>query len=244
MNEFLWILTATIINTLLGLIGLTFFWIKDKVLNNLTIYLVAFSAGSILGGAFFHLLQDSFSFLPVSSAINFVFIGLITFMLIEGYFHWHHCKKCSHPFTYMMLIGDSVHNFIDGLIIAASFLLDIRLGIITTILIIIHELPQEIGLFGVLLHGKHSKKKALIYSVLAQSTCLIGGVFGFLISNKINLFSEHLIPFAAGGFIYIATADLIPELYKMHEGNLIKALKTLIPFFLGISLMILLKIWA
>ncbi|MBU4352694.1 MAG: ZIP family metal transporter, partial [Nanoarchaeota archaeon] len=148
MNEFLWILTATIINTLLGLIGLTFFWVKDKVLNNLTIYLVAFSAGSILGGAFFHLLEDSFSFLPVSSAITFVFIGLITFMLIEGYFHWHHCKKCSHPFTYMMLIGDSVHNFIDGLIIAASFLLDIRLGIITTILIIIHELPQQLGLFG------------------------------------------------------------------------------------------------
>jgi zinc and cadmium transporter len=243
MSTLLWILLATIINSLLGLIGVFSLWIKEKLLNKLLICLIAFSAGALLGGAFFHLLEESFEHLSVTYSFVMAIGGFILFILIEGYFHWHHCKCKPHPFTYLILIGDSIHNFIDGLVIAAGFFVNPLLGIVTTLMILGHEAPQEMGLFGVLLYGKYEKGKALLYSLLAQSTCILGGITGYLISSKAEVFSHYLVPFAAGGFIYIAASDLIPEIHKMHKHNFKRFICSFSFLILGLLFMIAIKLF-
>ncbi|MBD3249438.1 hypothetical protein GF336_05315 [Candidatus Woesearchaeota archaeon] len=142
--------------------------------------------------------------------------------MIEKFLHWHHCHKgkCDiHTFTYMNLIGDGVHNFIDGLIIAASFSVDISFGVITTIAVIAHEIPQEIGDFGVLVYGGFGRLKALAFNFLSAVTAIIGAVIGYLISGSVEGFVPFLLPFAAGGFIYIAASDLVPELHKESDNE-------------------------
>lgn len=236
---FLYILTATILNSALGFIGKFLFWLKDSWLNKLLIYFIAFSAGALIGGAFFHLLPEALEFYDPIIAFSITAVGFVFFMIIEGYFHWHQCERCeTHPFSYIMLVGDGIHNLIDGLIIAASFLININLGIITTAMVIIHELPQELGLFGSLIYGGHQKNKALIYSFLAQSTVVIGGITGFFLSKQIETLTEFLISFAAGGFIYIAASDLVPEVHKSYEGNAKKSIALIFALFLGIFFMV------
>jgi len=240
----LWILIATLVNSLLGLIGVLTFWIKEKILNRILICFVAFSAGTLIGGAFFHLLPESLENLAPLTTFGYAVIGFILFLLIEGYFHWHHCKECKvHPFSYIMLIGDGIHNFIDGLIIAVTFLASISLGIVASLMILLHEAPQELGLFGSLVYAGHNKRKALLYSFLAQITCIFGGIAGYFAASKIVQLSNFLIAFAAGGFLYIAASDLIPEIHKFYKGN-IKALLPLTFLFLGLVFMLAIKLTA
>jgi len=243
MNGLVLILIATLANTLIGFIGVISLWLSDRLMNKLLVLLMAFSAGSLLGGAFFHLLAEAVEAIEPFNAMVYTLTGFVLFFFIEGYFHWHRCGHCEHPFTYLMLIGDSIHNLIDGLVIAAGFFVSPWLGFITAMMIIAHEVPQEMGLFGVLIYGKHKKPKALLYSFLAQSTCIIGGVIGYFLSAKAEVFSHFLLPFAAGGFIYIAASDLIPEMHRLHEGNLKRALLSIIPFLSGIGLMLALKVF-
>jgi zinc and cadmium transporter len=174
--------------------------------------------------------------------MGYALIGFIVFLLIEGFFHSHLCEKCkAHPFTYTMIIGDGIHNFIDGLVIAASFFANITLGIVTTLMIMGHEAPQEIGLFGALVYGGHQPKKAVVYSFLAQATVILGGIAGFFAVNAIEFAVIFLVPFAAGGFIYIASADLVPEMHKMYKGKLDRSAGLLLSFAAGIALMLALK---
>lgn len=243
MNALIWILVATLANSLVGFIGVISLWLSDRVMNKLLVLLMAFSAGTLLGGAFFHLLAEAVEKLEPLAAMGYTLIGFILFFFIEGYFHWHRCEHCEHPFTYLMLIGDGIHNLIDGLVIAASFFVSPWLGFVTALMIIAHEVPQEMGLFAVLLYGKHKKPKALLYSFLAQSTCVLGGLMGYFLSAKAEAFSNFLLPFAAGGFIYIASADLIPEMHRLHEGNFKRALLSIVPFLFGIGLMLALKVY-
>ncbi|MEK6861534.1 MAG: ZIP family metal transporter, partial [Nanoarchaeota archaeon] len=166
--------------------------------------------------------------------------GIILSFLIEKVIHWRHChiptsKEHPHPFAYINLIGDSVHNFIDGLIIAASYLASIPVGIATTIAVLLHEIPQEIGDFGVLLHGGFTKKKALFFNFITALTAVLGAVVALIISQSIEQLTLFLIPLAAGGFIYIAGSDLIPELHK--EVKLSKSIFQIISFILGILIM-------
>jgi len=211
MIRLILILLALIINSLLGFIGLI---------------------------AFFHLFPESLEFLSPMEFSFYALLGFVLFLLIEGYFHWHQCKKCDiHPFSYVMLIGDGIHNFIDGLIIAASFFISISLGAITTLMIILHEAPQELGLFGSLVYSGHNKNKSLFYSFIAQSTCILGGLIGYFLSFTINIVSPFLISFAAGGFIYISASDLIPEIHKAYKGDVKKSLCLIGFLFLGIILM-------
>lgn len=239
-----YILLATIINSLIGFIGAFSLWMKKKVLDAITHLLISFSAGALLGGAFFHLLLESLEHLSGIFVFGYAIIGFILFLLIEGFFHSHLCESCQvHSFTYLMLIGDAIHNFIDGLVIAASFSINIFLGIITTLMILGHEAPQQVGLFGVLVYGGYKRKKALLYSFLVQSTCILGGIAGFLASSIIQPVSTFLVPFAAGGFIYIAASDLVPEMHKLYKGNFSRSLKILFAFFVGIGFMLALKIF-
>jgi len=244
MNILLWIILATLINGLIGLIGIFSLWMKEKFFNKIIMILVAFSAGALLSGAFFHLMAEALDKLSPAWAFGYMLAGFILFFVIERFLHWHHCHhhggKCAvHPVSYLIIFGDSVHNFIDGVIIGASFIVSVPFGIITTLLIIGHEIPQELGNFGVLVYGGFGKTKALLYSFLAQLSCVVGGVLGFVFSQRINGVIPFILPFAAGGFIYIAASDLIPELHK--EPKLKKSLVSFGFFIVGIVFMFMLK---
>jgi len=242
MHVLIWIIAATLIDGFAALIGAFSFSLNDKILKKILNVLVAFSAGALLGGAFFHLLAESLEGMSTEFAFQMVFVGFALFFLIEKFLHWHHCheKDCKvHPVSYLILIGDAVHNFIDGLIIAASFMVNVSFGIVTTFLILGHELPQELGDFAILVHGGFEKKKALLYNFLAQLTAVLGGLVGFFFSLSVGSVS-FLLPFAAGGFIYIAASDLVPELHK--EENLKKSLVSFMFFLIGIGFMFGLKI--
>jgi len=238
-----WILLMTFINGFLAFAGALTLLISKKSLNKILLFLVAFATGSLLGGAFFHLIPEALEELKILKTILLIIAGFVLFFLIEKLLHWHHCHKqghCeTHPFTYLILFGDSIHNFIDGLIIAASFLISIPFGIVTSILIMTHELPQEIGDFGVLVYGGFTKSKALFYNFLSQITAVFGGILGFYFL-QINNYTIFLLPFAAGGFIYISIMDLIPEIFK--EKDKIKFITNLIAIILGLLILISAKI--
>ena len=173
-----------------------------------------------------------------------VLFAFITFFIIEKILHWRHChksEKCkNHTFGYMNLIGDSIHNFIDGIVIASAFVADYKLGLITTFAVAIHEIPQEISDYGVLLYSGFKKTKALISNFIVALTVVLGGIVGYYLSDKITNLVPTLTAFAAGGFIYIAASDLMPEIRK--ETNLVKSFKYFSVFILGLGVMYLLSI--
>ena len=244
MSTLLWILGATIVNSLVALVGAFSLFCSEKTLNKILFALVGFSTGALLAGAFFHLLAEALETSNNTTTVfGYLFVGFILFFLIERLLHWHHCHegKCeTHPVGHLILIGDAVHNFIDGLIIAASFLVSVSFGLITTMLIIGHELPQELGDFGILVNSGFERKKALLYNLIAQATGILGGLIGFFVSTSMGL-TGFLLPFAAGGFIYIAASDLIPELHK--ESDLKKSFGSFVFFLLGIIFMFTTKIF-
>jgi len=238
-----YIILTTFVIALIAFIGIFTLSLKEKVLNEILLILVSLSAGALMGGAFIHLLPESVEKGGEMNPFIFVLMGFILFFLIEKVLHWRHCHKgkCDvHTFHYMNLIGDSIHNFIDGLIIAASFIVSIPLGLTTTIAIAAHEIPQEIGDFGVLVYGGFKKKKALVLNFIIALTIVLGGIVGYFISQNIEQAVVFLIPFAAGGFIYIAATDLVPEIKK--EINIKKSMATMLVFICGILLMWLIKI--
>ena len=242
MNVLGLILLVTFVNGTLGLVGIFSLFMRERLLRKLLLVLVAFSAGALLSGAFFHLLAESLAKVNAQTAFIFLLIGFVLFFLVERFLHWHHCHdgKCDvHPFSYLILFGDGVHNFIDGIVIAASFLVNIPFGIVTTLLIIAHELPQELGNFGVLVYGGFSRKKAIIYSFIAQLTCMLGGLVGYFLASTVEGVLPFILPFAAGGFVYIAASDLIPELHK--EPKLKRSMLSFGFFVLGIIFVFLIK---
>lgn len=234
----LYILGSTFVISLLGLAGIFTFRLRERNLKRVAFILVSFSGGTLIGGAFLHLLPESLEMLAPEYAFMLVVVGFSLFMIMETFFHWHLCQECDvHPYTYVMLVGDAIHNFIDGIIIAATYFVSIPLGITTTVLIFSHEFPQQLGLFGVLVHGGLDKKKSLLYSYLTQLTVIVGGIIGFLLAGTGNI-AYSMMPFAAGGFIYIAASDLVPEIHK--SGGRKKIIGVLV-FFAGISFMVALK---
>ena len=238
MIPFLWILMSTFFISLISFVGIFTLALKEQLLQKIVLLLVSLSAGVLMGGAFLHLLPESAELSEGLDVFLFVLIGFILFFFIEKILHWRHCHKgeCQiHTFTYMNLIGDSIHNFIDGLIMATSFVISIPLGMTTTLAIALHEIPQEIGDFGVLLYGGFEKRKALILNFLTALTAIAGGIIGFFITTMVDNVKLFILPFAAGGFIYIAATDLIPEIRK--ETNLKKSMIYFGIFILGIIIM-------
>jgi zinc and cadmium transporter len=238
MNTLLWIMISTFLISLISFIGIFTLALKNKLLDKIVLFLVSLSAGALMGGALLHLLPESVELREGLDVFLFVLVGFIMFFFIEKVLHWRHCHKgeCEvHTFTYMNLIGDSIHNFIDGLIMATSFVISIPLGMTTTMAIALHEIPQEIGDFGVLIYGGFTKKKALILNFLVALTAVLGGLVGFFISNKVENVKLFILPFAAGGFLYIAASDLIPEIRK--ETSLKKSMICFGIFILGIFIM-------
>jgi zinc and cadmium transporter len=241
--ELAYILLATFIVSLISFVGVVTLALKDKILNKILLILIGLSAGALMGGAFLHLLPEAVEKSTGLDVYLFVLIGFILFFLIEKVLHWRHCHKgeCDvHTFQYMNLVGDSIHNFIDGLIMAASFVVSIPLGITTTIAIATHEIPQEIGDFGVLLYGGFSKKRAIMLNFVVALTAVLGGIVGYFVSKSIENIVVFILPFAAGGFIYIAATDLVPEIRK--ELDMKKYMATLFVFICGILIMWVTKV--
>jgi len=240
----LWIIGATFLVSLLSLIGVVTISLKEKILNKILIGMVALAAGALLGGGLLHLLPEALEEMAVTDVFLWFIGGFCIFFILEKVL-WHHCHKggkCDvHEFTYVNLIGDGVHNFIDGLLIAAAFLVNIPLGLVTTLAIIFHEIPQEIGDFGVLVYGGFKKRKALIFNFLSALTAIVGALVGFALSGYMGGFVKALLPITAGGFLYIASADLIPELHK--EVSTKKSVLSFIIFLIGIDIMWMLTLF-
>ena len=234
-----WILGAAILDALLGFVGVFSLWFSKKDIGSITHILIAFAAGTLLGGAFFHLLPESMTEINFELSLLLALIGFIVFMILESYFHWHRCEDCKiHPFSYMIVVGDGIHNFLGGIIIAASFLASIPTGIATTLAILAHELPQQLGIFGVLIKGGFERNKAILYSFVAQSTVILGAIVGYFLATETEAFVPLLVPFAAGNFIYIAASDLVPEMHK-SEGS--RKIVSIFVFVLGLLFMYLIK---
>lgn len=234
-------LIAVIVVSLISLIGVFTLSIRQEKLEKFLIYLVSLSAGTLFGDAFIHLIPEAYESTAGSLAVSlYVLLGIVAFFVMEKFVHWQHChhmpsEQHPHPFSYSILIGDGLHNFIDGMIIAAGFIVSIPLGIATTIAVVFHEIPQEIGNFGSLLYGGFSKMKALLFNFLTALTAIAGALVVLVINFDTVEITNFLVPFAAGGFVYVAGSDLIPELHKNTEPK--KSLGQLAFFILGIGLM-------
>lgn len=215
---FLYILASSVVISLGSLVGIFTLSMKESALNKIILKMVALSSGALLGGAFIHLIPEGIEKTDGSKFFTTVLVSILSYLVIEKVLHWRHCHKhgnCSvHSFGYMNLLGDSVHNFIDGLIIASSFIVSIPLGITTTMAIALHEIPQEIGDFGVLLYAGIEKKRALFLNFMVALTVVAGAICGWFLISKIEAITGFLLPVAAGGFIYIALSDMVPELRK------------------------------
>ncbi len=243
MADLALILAATFLVSAISLVGILLLVLKGGTLKRTLIILVSFASGTLLGGAFFHLIPESFSTTLDESVFLTVVFGVVVFFLLEKSL-WRHCHEgeCPvHPFAYLNLFGDGVHNFIDGIVIAASFLASESLGMITTVAVVMHEIPQELGDFGVLLYGGVSKAKALFFNFLSAVLAVVGALVAFFFSTYLPSLG-HILAFAAGGFIYIATTDLIPELHK--ETSTKNSIIEMVFLLLGIVLMLVLKDYA
>lgn len=236
-------LIGALIISLISIIGILTLSAKEKMLNKLLFGLVSFSAGALLGSAFFHLLPEAIQeFGQPIRIFQFTLIGLTIFFIVEKILRWHHCHDIDcqvHPrhLGYLNLIGDGVHNLLDGIIIISAFSVSPALGIAVLFSIALHEIPQEIGDFGVLLYAGFSKAKALMYNFISALAAIIGVIIGYLLINQTSDLNNFLLPFAAGGFIYIAASDLIPELHK--ETNLKRSLISFTIFILAVVFMLL-----
>jgi zinc and cadmium transporter len=242
MNQvWLYSIVSVLVISLISLIGVLTISVNVKKLRKFLIYMVSFSAGALLGDVFIHLLPETvekFGF-GINTSL-YVLFGILVFFVSEKIVKWRHCHMHYHDdhvhsFAVMNLIGDGFHNFMDGLIIAGSYLVSIPVGIASTLAVAFHEIPQEIGDFGVLLQGGYSKKKALLFNFLISLTAVLGVVLALILGNYFENITSFLIPFAAGGFIYIAGADLIPELHR--EVKVRKSVLQLLFIILGIAVM-------
>lgn len=230
------IVSAVIIVSLLSFVGVLFLGFNETLLQKLLMALVGFASGSLIGGAFFHLLPGALE--AGQSAWQYVAVGIVFFFIMEKFLYWRHCHdgKCPvHIFAYLNLIGDGMHNLIDGIIIAASFLASYSLGFATTLAVIFHEVPQEIGDFGVLVYGGFGKRRALTYNFMSALSAVAGALVTYFLASYIQGVVQFLVPFAAGGFIYIAATDLMPELHK--RTRLRDSLFQLVAIILGLVLM-------
>lgn len=220
MTPLAWIVVSGLGMSVIALVGSVTLFLKKSTFDRIVMPLVAFAAGSLLGGAFFHMLPAASQSMadPVSMYL-WTLAGFTAFFALEQLLHWHHCHRaasdCKEPLTYLILVGDGLHNFLGGLGVGAVFLTDVRLGIAAWLAAAAHEIPQELGDFGVLVHGGWGRGKALLFNFFSGLTFLVGGVTAWMASPEIDI--SFLVPFAAGNFIYIGASDLVPEVNKHRD---------------------------
>ncbi|MDD5103082.1 MAG: ZIP family metal transporter [Candidatus Peribacteraceae bacterium] len=240
-------LLSVLLVSLISLVGIVLFSLHERLIRKSLLLLVGFSAGALLGDVFIHIFpemleKEGFAFSPFLLVLG----GMLLSFVIEKVIHWRHCH-CSalpkdsmhiHPVGIMNLIGDAIHNFIDGALIAGSYLINPQIGVATTIAVVLHEIPQEIGDFAVLLFSGFTTKRATLFNLLSACTAFAGAIVVLAAAHSLPFLGMYLLPIAAGNFLYIAGADLMPELHK--ETRLSRAVLQLIVILLGLSVMQLL----
>lgn len=214
MSTLAWIAILGIAMSGIAMVGSVTLALPEDALERLLVPLVALAAGSLLGGAFFHMLPNAIDELGNTQAVWAWFLaGFTAFFLLEQVLHWHHCHRpvSKHrPMGHLILIADGLHNFIGGLSVASAFFIDHRVGIVAWVAAAAHEVPQELGDFGILVNSGWDRRKALLYNVASGSAFLVGGLAAYAMSGTVNV--VFLVPFAAGNFAYIGSTDLLPEL--------------------------------
>lgn len=243
MSTLAWIVVGGVAMTAIAAIGGVTFAVRS-LSPKATLILVSLSAGSLLGGAFFHMLPAALARTdaPVAPFV-WVMLGFSAFFVLEQFLHWHHCHRgCEghalRPVGSMILIADGLHNLLGGLAVGGAFIADPRVGLMAWIAAAAHEIPQELGDFGVLVHAGWSRARALLFNVLSATTFLIGGVIAWALSRQVDTWV--LLPFAAGNFLYIAAADLIPEI--KHHPDVGRSVLHFATFVAGAAILLALRL--
>lgn len=238
-----WILVFGLLMSCIALVGSLTLVLQPRTLDRILLPLVAFAAGSLIGGALFHMIPAAVHEMGNRTSVYvWLVAGFVLFLALEQFLNWHHSHSQhpddKQPLTYLILVADGLHNFIGGLFVAASFLVDFQLGIVAWLAAAAHEVPQELGDFGVLVHGGWSKSRALLYNFASALLFLVGGVVAYVASARLDV--AFLVPFAAGNFLYIGAADLIPEIKSSHDAktNAVHFLA----FIIGLGLLLLLHV--
>lgn len=241
----LYAIASVTLVSLVSLVGILTISVSEERLRSALFVLVSLAAGAMFGDTFIHLLPESFQksggtlLTPVS-----VLCGILAFFVLEKFLRWRHEHTVAsteriNPLGYLNLIADGVHNLIDGMMIGAAYLVSVPIGIATTLAVVFHEIPQEIGDFGILLHAGLTKRRALFFNFLSATLALFGTVLALVVGSSVESFSAVMLPFTAGGFIYIAGSDLLPELQKELAPT--KSIVQLAAMAVGIGLMLILR---
>ena len=248
MQIWIYSILGVFIASIASLLGVFVLLTKKDKIALVVPYLVSLAAGALFGDAFFHLIPDSLDRMGDSTFVSLlVLCGIILFFVLEQFIRWRHCHapvtdKHVHPMVAMNIVGDGLHNFIDGVVIGASFMISIPVGIATTIAVFLHEIPQEIGDFGVMIGGGLKIGRALYIHVLLGFVAVGGTILSLIIGPMLKGFSESVLPIVAGGFIYVAGSDLVPEIHGGCDGRSSVSILQLSFLVLGIVLMLLMKL--
>lgn len=246
MKVWIWTIGSVVVISLISLVGAITFSLNKARLKAMLLFMVSFAVGGLFGDAFIHLLPEAFEILGTNLKTSFyILAGVFIFFVLEKFIRWRHChipisKEHIHPVAMLNIIGDSVHNMLDGMIVAASFSVSVPIGVATTVAVILHEIPQEIGDFGIFIYSGMPVKKALFLNFISALTAVIGAIIALILDYKIRGFAMYLLPITAGGFLYIGGSDLIPELHKEDHLKISTSLLQLTAIMLGIGLMALL----
>ena len=227
MSILAWIIAASLLGGILSVLAAAVFVLtaRAQYLGGL----VSYAIGALLSAVFLDILPEAIRLTTnVTVVSGTVLLGILLFFTLEKVLIWRHCHhehcEAHEPHNHtehdhgrsgaMVIVGDTFHNFIDGIIIAASFMADVQLGIVTSLAIIAHEIPQEVGDFAVLLNSGYSKKRAFQLNLISSFATLAGGVLGYISLQGMQSLVPTLLALAAASLIYIAVADLIPGLHK------------------------------
>lgn len=218
INELIWIISGGLLMSAIALVGSATIILPPATLEKLLLPLVSLAAGTLFGGAFFHMIPEGSVALSPLTASVWLVSGFSVFLGLEQFLHWHQSHRAparsQQPVTYLILIGDAIHNFIGGLGITSTFLINPQAGVVAWVAAAAHEVPQELGDFGILVHGGMSPRKAVLWNLVSALTFPAGALLAYLMSQRFGL--SGLVLFGAGNFIYIAASDLVPEI-KTHK---------------------------
>lgn len=245
-ETYIYAFASVLVVSLVSLVGVFTLSLKEEVLKKYIFIFISLAVGALLGDSLIHLIPEAFENSPNVNLTSILIIsGVLIFFILEKFLHWHHHGEDAgeehiHPVGKLILFSDGVHNFIDGIIIGASFLISIPVGVATTIAVILHEIPQEIGDFAVLLHAGYTKTRALWLNFLSAVLSIFGLIIILILNQTEDATALYLLPIAAGGFIYVAVADLIPELQKTKKAG--HSLMQIIAVIVGVGAMLALTL--
>ena len=238
-----WAIGSVSVVSLVSVVGIAFTFLGEKPLSRILFVLVSLAVGAMFGDVFIHLLPEAFEQSTSARATSlYILAGVLLFFLLEKFLLWRHehLPGHVHPIGYLNLISDGLHNFLDGVLIGASFLVSVEVGLATTLAVLLHEIPQEIGDFGILLHAGFSRRVALLLNGLSALLAVAGAAVALTAASYLHALPTVVVPMSAGAFLYIAGSDLVPELHQERE--LLRTLVQLLMIGLGVGLMFLLML--